>query len=1099
MFYFTYIDGVRVKIDNELIVNSYSCGEHVTEMERSVSFTHTGYFSLYIQYFTNDDDFVFAMKVMKPGMTEYMDLSKDLLAHYPYHPFTITTTQTRWIQNHAIQTIQPQFYGFSLIPSFSITPKLPEGITMSSEGVISGTPSTLLDETEYTITAKSKDIEYTTLLTVSCYTAVLPTAIHIQNKEGKEIEELSLDIYKEMEDLTISCEDKSLCSISIQPSFPSGLSFDTKTGLLTGRPLESLVKTVFTITATSEAGNITKTLSITIPSCQYGYYFYLHVSGDEYDLIIKENDHTVYQETKKKAGKYSSILCLPKQDYVFSIFNSTASSSLYSFSLTREDGIVYYDERLKTPSFSAPFEVALHTKPYFTFQLTTFYLVQDEKFKIPFEITGLYRPLTVQPIFPDTITLNEDFLTISGSIRREGFYEYTLHCENEVGMTEVILHFYVNQCPPSTYLFYGKRSFAAIGDSFTIEKESTHELIINHDLGFDTSDNMLLCLEDIPYLLTLYTKQNASPPYPRTLSIYDSNHILLSSYSLFDQGKQQMRLRWLDVFKEGQEKKIWMSKKEVNKKWKEERFNDKKWMLMNSQTKAYFSNDYKTVYFRYFVNWNEKDVVSSFHTHIKANGGVIIYVNGVEAVRLNLPYGPILRTQMGHEDIDLSNWFHLSFNANLFHTGSNCIAVELHCYAIQDPSLHRILFDMKSYQFTSSSIYLSQEGLGIPSASQNVVDPNSDVKTAFFDTNDYTYWGDKGFPMWIRFTFPNQQYEYVNKMVLRSTAIGMYDPTQFVIYGVRNETVYENGHYSMKETKEVLRYMNNYYLFEGKPSYEVSFWLNTQTPYQAYEMEIYRGMNYTMNSVRVNQIRLYAERQVWCKEEKKWPRTLSITYAYGKCPFLKIGKTSRYCNVNESVGVWEAIDESTCLTRWAGKDEAYIDLEYKVVNCTIGLWTSIIEEAFKEVIVREVTVKEEEVFFYLPNECNEETDVPAVCVNVRLRPHRLTSEYVKMELTSFNKNATNLFYRKQTHSIPVRIEIQSSKKITIHQRWSGKDILFTSIICILTLLYILLLILVCKNMKIGRSNNRKTLRKKSNVAAPSLTNNSSRNTPLLQL
>ena len=51
---------------------------------------------------------------------------------------------------------------------------------------------------------------------------------------------------------------------AISPSVPSGLSFSTSTGVLSGTPTQLLTRTMFTITGTNTGGTATANINITI-------------------------------------------------------------------------------------------------------------------------------------------------------------------------------------------------------------------------------------------------------------------------------------------------------------------------------------------------------------------------------------------------------------------------------------------------------------------------------------------------------------------------------------------------------------------------------------------------------------------------------------------------------------------------------------------------------------------------------------------------------------------------------------------------------------------------------------------------------------------
>ena len=63
---------------------------------------------------------------------------------------------------------------------------------------------------------------------------------------------------------TISSSGGAISSYSISPAAPTGLTFNTTTGLLTGTPTVVAVETTYTITATNASGSTAKTFTLTV-------------------------------------------------------------------------------------------------------------------------------------------------------------------------------------------------------------------------------------------------------------------------------------------------------------------------------------------------------------------------------------------------------------------------------------------------------------------------------------------------------------------------------------------------------------------------------------------------------------------------------------------------------------------------------------------------------------------------------------------------------------------------------------------------------------------------------------------------------------------
>ncbi|MFD2512318.1 Ig-like domain-containing protein [Pontibacter locisalis] len=100
-----------------------------------------------------------------------------------------------------------------------------------------------------------------------------------------------------------------------------------------------------------------------------------------------------------------------------------------------------------------------------------------------------------------------------------------------------------------------------------------------------------------------------------------------------------------------------------------------------------------TAYFRKSINISDITVFSSFTAQIQRDDGVVVYINGVEVYRNNLPGGTISYTTLATDAKDngsVSQAF--SIASSVFKTGSNIIAVEVHQSKANSPDL---AFDME--------------------------------------------------------------------------------------------------------------------------------------------------------------------------------------------------------------------------------------------------------------------------------------------------------------------------------------------------------------------------------------------------------------------
>ena len=93
------------------------------------------------------------------------------------------------------------------------------------------------------------------------------------------------------------------------------------------------------------------------------------------------------------------------------------------------------------------------------------------------------------------------------------------------------------------------------------------------------------------------------------------------------------------------------------------------------------TNKYTTTYFRRWVNVsNPCDLYSKIQFNIRRDDGVIVYVNGIEVLRSNMPSGTTSFSTFSTSCAtdNGSVWQNFDIAANYFTNGNNLIAVELH-------------------------------------------------------------------------------------------------------------------------------------------------------------------------------------------------------------------------------------------------------------------------------------------------------------------------------------------------------------------------------------------------------------------------------------
>ncbi len=144
------------------------------------------------------------------------------------------------------------------VTSWTVSPALPAGLTLNAgTGILSGTPTAIAVTATYTVTAAGAGGSTTTTLSITVN----------DQAPAKFSYAAGTATYTVGEPITPNGPSNSgaaVISYGMSPTLPSGLSFSTTTGVITGDPTAVSPATSYAVTATNSGGTAAATVTITV-------------------------------------------------------------------------------------------------------------------------------------------------------------------------------------------------------------------------------------------------------------------------------------------------------------------------------------------------------------------------------------------------------------------------------------------------------------------------------------------------------------------------------------------------------------------------------------------------------------------------------------------------------------------------------------------------------------------------------------------------------------------------------------------------------------------------------------------------------------------
>jgi hypothetical protein len=186
------------------------------------------------------------------------------------------TTPVTYVKDQAITPNNPTATG-GAITGYSVNPALPSGLSIHpTTGVISGTPDTLTAAANYTVTGSNGVGNAQAVVNIEVVNAI-PAPSNLSYSSNPASYPTGYTITNNVPTVT-----GTVVSYSVNPALPTGLTLNTTTGVISGKPTAVTAAANYTVTATNGSGstNVAVNIAITLgapanltytPSIAYPY------------------------------------------------------------------------------------------------------------------------------------------------------------------------------------------------------------------------------------------------------------------------------------------------------------------------------------------------------------------------------------------------------------------------------------------------------------------------------------------------------------------------------------------------------------------------------------------------------------------------------------------------------------------------------------------------------------------------------------------------------------------------------------------------------------------------------------------------------------
>ena len=989
-----YRDGLRVTVAGMPLVDDWRCQQ--TLQRRNVLVRSTGTpLRLVVEYFSNGGVFGVELYILESSGS----VVSSPFRHVPETLLSYRVMQGRLYRGVALSSMSPLLFNGYQPQSYTVFPDLPSGIELAN-GILFGTPQSDVPSCLFTVSAVGTQLTTETILQLDVQTMLPPSQVRLVDSSGNNVTRVSIQQFQELSALTLRWTGR-VSDYSVYPSLPKGLEFDRETVTLSGVPVNVLRPTRFEFSVTNDVKIEHVNVEIEVTGCSEGPFVYSWLEGGDAHVTVRREETVVFDGPIKQ-GFYGLVLCVPLQSYVFS-FNCSLHS-VCSYALMRENDLYF-----RVGSFQGFYEEEVNLNvtapPLIHINRSVFFTSPGYPFSLSFDVQGAFMPLVFSPPLPSSLHFDKERLLITGNFTTAGRYSYRVIASNVLGSRYVTFSVYVDSCPSNTVLLRFQRRFSQKGDSLRLVRngEEVAHIAFSGGSFFD-----MYCVQRHAFTLFLLSSSPMGWTPNSDLVITDTQQRLVGSFSAVGQKETSFPFVLVSALAEASSFRVYKTSLPPSQEWNLPSFDASSWERRSAgQGWGDVVSGLATVYFR--RNLETSCAGSTFlRVSIKVQDGGIVYVNGREILRVNLPQEGVDHSTTAQSRFASMRWVD-GFIASSLLDSTVLLAVEIHRFRIVESE--PILFDAEARCLSGNALVYTENSLV---GSNHTVISGHEVDAAQ-DGNHASSWKDSAFPVWVesRFLVPR----VVNRVDVQAGRFWWWEvPRSIRIVGVNDD-----------ESERVLKQVSSTLLFSSPYAMTSLSFSNTKA-YMRYRLEVLgvlRG-----SAVQFSEVSFLYEEPVFCVEEDNWPTTPLHHTVIANCGRHQVGGLRRTCEEANGVGTWSEVDESGCLTTTPSYNVAFVDWQLSVSNCSLQIWERQVRESVAMSITSMCSV--DALSFFFVRESNKDTF--RVLADVRVEVARKRGNEVVECLERIRSQFTYLVYRYGV-SLPERMQVRVEGEFVL-RKWS---------------------------------------------------------------